>query len=398
MTTVSWLFVLSISGSSLVSAWLGSLVALRGLRPPPVFWVERARRSYPARMATASSLGMLPVLFVVMMFMSGEEFVDSLSGWEIGFAIGGCILGAFMVAWRTARLFRGRTFRFGSWLSGLSMQFLILLPHCCAMFVALVYLPDRFTLPTLELLVPCLLVLSFGVVGGGLLLLRLLGLMGPASPRLATIVAEAAGRTGIEPRAAYELKSIAANAFALPLWHRVIFTDKALQELTDEQLVTICVHELAHLAEPRATTTLRVVSGMFVFLPLIVVRPVIGSFGFSGFSLLVAGALVTFLVARRVARGMEVRADTSAKAHQREEGTYARALERLYEVNLIPAVQWQKRRTHPHLYDRLLAAGVTPTYPRPAPPSRARYYLAVFVTMSVAIVLYGLTFWLLGTE
>ncbi|MBL9172320.1 MAG: hypothetical protein JNL10_02195 [Verrucomicrobiales bacterium] len=27
-------------------------------------------------------------------------------------------------------------------------------------------------------------------------------------------------------------------------------------------------------------------------------------------------------------------------------------------------------QTHPHLYDRMLAAGVTPDYPRPEKPSR----------------------------
>ena len=37
---------------------------------------------------------------------------------------------------------------------------------------------------------------------------------------------------------------------------------------------------------------------------------------------------------------------------------------------------WQrqagKRTVHPSLYDRMIAAGVTPDYPRPAPPSRFR--------------------------
>ena len=49
--------------------------------------------------------------------------------------------------------------------------------------------------------------------------------------------------------------------------------------------------------------------------------------------------------------------------------TYARALERIYETNQMPAVMRSNRTIHPHLYDRMLAAGVTPQYPRPMRPS-----------------------------
>jgi hypothetical protein len=47
----------------------------------------------------------------------------------------------------------------------------------------------------------------------------------------------------------------------------------------------------------------------------------------------------------------------------------ARALARLYEDNLIPAVLPGRGRTHPDLYDRLLAVGVQPDFPRPTAPS-----------------------------
>ena len=63
---------------------------------------------------------------------------------------------------------------------------------------------------------------------------------------------------------------------------------------------------------------------------------------------------------------MEKRADLTAKSNQLEAGTYARALLRLHEDNLIPAVLRRGQATHPHLYDRLLATGTTPDFPRPA--------------------------------
>ena len=82
--------------------------------------------------------------------------------------------------------------------------------------------------------------------------------------------------------------------------------------------------------------------------------------------------LLMFLLAR-FARTLSVefegRADSQAVTDQLSEGVYARALEKLYEANQAPAVTSKKPRTHPHLYDRLIAAGVTPSYPRPPAPS-----------------------------
>jgi len=49
-------------------------------------------------------------------------------------------------------------------------------------------------------------------------------------------------------------------------------------------------------------------------------------------------------------------------------GVYARALARLYEANFAPAVM-PRKHSHPHLYDRLVSAGVQPDYPRPEPPT-----------------------------
>jgi hypothetical protein len=34
------------------------------------------------------------------------------------------------------------------------------------------------------------------------------------------------------------------------------------------------------------------------------------------------------------------------------------------------AVMPRKRMPHPHLYDRLVIAGITPDFPRPKPPAR----------------------------
>ena len=67
---------------------------------------------------------------------------------------------------------------------------------------------------------------------------------------------------------------------------------------------------------------------------------------------------------------MEKRADQTAAENQINEGVYARALEKLYRENQLPAINVNDRQTHPHLYDRMVAAGITPDYPRPGRPKK----------------------------
>jgi hypothetical protein len=65
---------------------------------------------------------------------------------------------------------------------------------------------------------------------------------------------------------------------------------------------------------------------------------------------------------------METRADKIAVENQVDAAVYARALERLYLTNQMPAVMLRRSsRIHPDLYDHMIAAGVTPDYPRPEP-------------------------------
>ncbi len=68
-----------------------------------------------------------------------------------------------------------------------------------------------------------------------------------------------------------------------------------------------------------------------------------------------------------------------ARSHEPAPGSYARALARLYEINRIPAVLPGRPRSHPHLHDRLVAAGAVPAEPRPQPPSRARGFATLLV-------------------
>ena len=94
--------------------------------------------------------------------------------------------------------------------------------------------------------------------------------------------------------------------------------------------------------------------------------------------MLLCASLVAPFVYRRVSHKLEMRADRLAQAHELDPGTYARALERLYQDSLLPAVEAKERATHPHLYDRLLAAGVTPDFPRPTAAGYMAWHGALF--------------------
>jgi len=280
----------------------------------------------------------------------------------------------------------------GRWLRGLGTRLILVSPYLIALAIAATLPPPTFSGFAWAMLILCILLLTFASTGGGFLLVRAIGLAQPASPRLTFIVATAATRTGTTPRRVYEIEMSVANAFALPVWQAVAVARPALEVMSDEELTAICAHELAHLSESRGVRLLRVVTGAVVFLPFVTARSVLGVWGTNGLIVSVLMMLVVLRVFRRVARRMEERADAAGHTNQGADGTYARALERLYEFNLVPAVMPGKRHPHPHLYDRLLAAGVQPSYARPQPPSNSIRSTAVFAALILAGVLYYVLF------
>jgi Zn-dependent protease with chaperone function len=130
----------------------------------------------------------------------------------------------------------------------------------------------------------------------------------------------------------------------------------------------VTAHELGHLDEPWPIYLARL-SRPYVVIGMISGIPLGGSFGvLAGLTLTVLG-LLGISTYRKLARKMEVRADLLGRENEGDSsGTYARALEKIHEGNLTPAVISSKRQIHPDLYDRMLESGVRPGYPRPDPP------------------------------
>ncbi|MBL9157147.1 MAG: M48 family metalloprotease [Verrucomicrobiales bacterium] len=186
--------------------------------------------------------------------------------------------------------------------------------------------------------------------------------------RLDRIAAEASTVGGVVPRHVWLADTPLANAFALPLNRSVIFTTRAMEILDDEECRAVMLHEYSHLREPFLMGLLRVVSSVS-YLVIVFVRPVLHAWGATGLMGLVFGYLLFQRFAGKMMRRMEHQADSMATGPEGDSPVYARALEKLHEANQLPAVMPGNRMVHPHLYDRMLAAGLTPDYPRPAAPS-----------------------------
>jgi Zn-dependent protease with chaperone function len=181
-------------------------------------------------------------------------------------------------------------------------------------------------------------------------------------------------------------------------------TDAALAILDDDELSAICAPELAHLCEPRWVRAIRLSYGFLCGLYLSSVflfRPLARSAGPEMYFLVLIGSPVALILIwtrfLRLVHRMEVRADVLARQPEAAPGTYSRALEKIYEANLVPVVLGSKRRTHPELYDRLVAAGATPAYPRPEAPPRGPWRVGFLVMVfGIAAGWFGLD-WLAVT-
>jgi Zn-dependent protease with chaperone function len=232
-------------------------------------------------------------------------------------------------------------------------------------------------------------------IWAGVPLLQLLGAAKPASERLRAAVERAAHSAGIAPARVLEIELSTANAFALPIPKWLVFTRRAVSGLSDSELEALAAHELGHLAEPRSVVFARAL-GALALVPLGFARVFIEEFGrLPGLiALLLCVALLALPIAR-ARRRLEEAADAAANrdhsncdepGHDPTPPPFAHSLARLGELNAIPAVSFGRGGTHPHLYDRWLASGLTPSFARPAPPSALRLLFGAGAAIAVILI------------
>lgn len=258
---------------------------------------------------------------------------------------------------------------------------------------AVVVMPSHFGLTTWTIAGSTLVLLLALRLGMAMRFLRLMRLVKPAGSRLVGLVSAVAQRMNMPPPKAWVFASPVANAYAAVVTRELLFTQGIMDHLSDTEIAAICAHELGHLSEPRRLVYLRVIQSMLLF-PLVFLKPLMSLGGVGGPYALGLVALVLLAAGRlrRMGQRMETRADAIATANQSEPTVYARALEHLYQVNQMPAVMPNRRKQrHPDLYDRLIAAGITPDFPRPNPPRRFTQagWIMFFIFIALVIIANG---------
>ena len=351
---------------SLLAAWVAGRTALLFAgRARDHSWTARAARLYPVRRALRVTVVVCAATFAVL----GAERHGPLDALPLPHAawLGAlpAALGASLVP-RVLRRALGDPPR-GSWWRNFAFGALALFPHALVLALVAVTIPTRPTPAALAVLAAGALALLAVVRGGGIVLLRLFGGVNAPPPRLERAVAAASERIGAAAPPVAVAETSIPNAFALPGTGQVLFTRRALDVLDDDEIEALALHEIGHLREgPRAR--LARAAGVFLVLPVGALPLVIGTAGLPGFAAVLALVILAAIFLRRMRARGEQAADAVAHGHAVDRAVYARALERLHEAAGIPAVGRGRGAVHGHLYDRMLAAGVTPDYPRPDPP------------------------------
>ncbi len=343
-------------------------------------WALRARELYPARLTAGFNALLIPVDLCLIAGL----FHLPVPTWAVAVAgLLGAQTGNYPVIREIVPKSRG-----GPSLGRLFMAVQGLVP-LALVAGAMVVMPSHFGMATWLIAGITFLLLLALRLGLAMRLFSLIRILRPAEPRLVGLISAVAQRMNVPRPDAWVSPTPLANAYAVVVRRELIFTQGIIDHLSDAQIAAICAHELGHLTEPRRLVYLRVLQSMLLF-PLVFLKP-LASLGAAGGPYTLGLAVLILLAAvrlRQMAQRLEIRADAIATANQGEPTAYARALEHLYQVNQMPAVMPNRRRQrHPDLYDRLLAAGITPDFPRPNPPRRLTPAGRIMFFLSVALVI-----------
>ena len=375
------LLILTPVGAAWLAWTLNRLAIGPWRRAAQQHWTERARRLYPVRTAAANNLWLIPACLVLaqQLWLPNAALpwpVTALAAW-CGVLLGSYPFERLLFPW----------LRFRDWLHLATANGLLRLGFWALFVVAVIYMPPHIgwlTWTIAGVMLAIILLLNYGL---GLWLARQLRLLQPPPERLQRITDAVAGRMGIAYRRLWLLRHPTAVAAAWPTTGDLVFSERVLPLLSDDEIAAIGAHELGHLAESRLTVFGRL-TGSLALLPWLLVNPVLHRYESAGVGALALISLLILAAVTRLARRMEVRADRLGRAHQAEGGVYANALEKLYEANQLPAVMPGRRKAHPHLYDRLIAAGILPLYPRPK-PARSLAWTGVVMVVAFILLLAG---------
>jgi Zn-dependent protease with chaperone function len=323
-------------------------------------WSEQARLVFPVVVAARSQLWVVPAILVLIVVLI---WPDSSPLWVFtGLA---AVLGAYLGTFPLDREVFPRIslpYLLRQTLIGVLLRSLIRI----IFLGAIIFMPNEFNFTAWAIFGAVLCLWVLWTRGALIFLGRKFNLFQPAPARLQKIADDVSQKMNIPFREVLLIRAPVAQAFALFSGRRLAFTERLLEIAPDDEVAAICAHELAHLAESKTARYARSIAGL-TFLPWVFFKPLTHAFGMLAFFGLLFITIGVPRLCGKLSRRLETRADQMATAQEGDSGTYARALTRLYQDGLLPAVSAKNRASHPDLYDRLLASGVTPDFPRPAP-------------------------------
>ena len=351
----------------------------RGLtRNPAIHWTERARRSYPFRIYFGFCLLLLPLIYAVDAIYY-PDFVLPAPKWILvgtALAVGLVICNALAVRW--AGFYHDNPGTAFQNLKDIAVRIFIYLPTIGIFMTMAFNLPGQWNVQAGLIIAAGVLAYLWLQYGGWIRMGRMLRLILPADKDLVEDAAALAQRWKHPAPSVWIMRWRKANAFAFPFSNAIVLTTKLRTILNRDETNAVMAHELAHLCEDKLTRFMRLWMPLILLLPLFTLNLWLPYGNWTGILACYVLVIVGFLILRKQSRRMEERADTFGKEAETEAGIYPLALAKLYESNLVPAVMPGKRKVHPHLYDRLLAAGITPNFPRPRPPGRWGLLAALF--------------------
>ncbi len=375
--------------ASAASMWLAMHLALiPWRRSAGRHWAERARILWPAR--RSAGLAVAATLFLAYA-VSHRWAMEEEWGFVLAASLPGVMLGSFPFSREVDPRY---TFR--EWAVQTLWSVVVMLgPFGIGLWLFMT-MPEK-----LEWIdgwrVACGLLAAAAVLSGVWLPLVMRtkpsgGTLAPMRARLEGIAYKVAEESGTPLRHVWLARTPLANAFAFPFLGAVVFTTRAMEVLDDEECEAIMRHEMEHLREPMAVRWLRLLRMMSYF-AFVFTLPAVHAWGAAGLLLLCGIVVAIGRLTGWLFRRMEERADRAAVDGGEGSPAYATALAKLHETGRIPAVMPGKRMVHPHLYDRMVQAGVAPDFPRPAAPSRysgvALLYLLLAAVALVASLLFS---------
>lgn len=367
--------------------WLTSWLEFRQMKSgSDSHWTVRAREQFPVLQSARANLWSVPTVVALILAWSfpTPKWMD-VANWFAGLA------GA-MVGTRPLDRWTGHHLPFRRWCHHVLGQWLPGIAGWLALVAGVVLMPAEFgPLVAAVFLGALALQLALGL-GAGIWVSERLGWMSPATPEVIEIIRRLAVANGQRPPRILQVESTAANAMAVAGGSYVLLLGPMTSLLTPAELETVLAHELSHSREGWGVVLGRLVGSLWLF-PWILVRPFSATVGLVAPVVLVFGTLGILKFNRWLNLRFEHQADAAALESQESAGIYARALLKLHEFNLSPATLEKKSSTHPDLYDRMIAAGVDPGFPRPLPAARLGWSGHLFSIVVGPLVIWTVINW-----